>query len=146
MYVPAVVPDGTVKNTVHVCVSGFVAPVNVRGEGYRRDPTRRDWIEARACHLYVRCEAGALARYDVLQKEDGWPASSRAQALVRRRGVIESSVREPGRRGEPGGFAGGGRLQRGATKLFGKDVPAVSEFAVLVGHHVPRFERRWIGV
>ena len=48
--------------------------------------------------------------------------------------------------GELGGFAGGGGLERGAIKFFGEDVPAGVEFAVLVGHHLPRFERLLDGV
>src|SRR5882724_1572571 len=41
-------------------------------------------------------------------------------------------VRERGRGGELGRLAGGRRLERGATKIFGKDVPARLEIAVLV--------------
>jgi hypothetical protein len=51
-----------------------------------------------------------------------------------------------GRGGERGGVAGGGGLERGALKLFGENVPATVEFTVLVGHHVPRFERLLDGV
>ena len=54
-------------------------------------------------------------------------------------------VRERGRGGELGGLAGGGRLERGATKIFGKNVPAGLEIAVLVCDHVPRLERLGVG-
>ena len=55
-------------------------------------------------------------------------------------------VRKRARRGELGGFAGGGGQERGAIKILGEDVPACVEIAVLVGHHVPRFERLLDGV
>ena len=53
---------------------------------------------------------------------------------------------ELGRRGELGGFAGGGGQERGAIKILGEDVPACVEFAVRVGDHLPRFERLLDGV
>ena len=55
-------------------------------------------------------------------------------------------VRKRARGGELRGFAGGGGLEGGANKLFGEDVPACGEIAVLVGDHGPRFERLLDGI
>jgi hypothetical protein len=61
-------------------------------------------------------------------------------------GTITVTIRESARGGELRGFASGSGLERGPYKLVGEDVPACLEIAVLVGHHLPRFERLLFGV